>query len=157
MDALALIDRYGLQAHPEGGWYREMHRSSGTVIRADQQQRSACTTILFLLQRGEISRWHRVSQADESWHFHAGEPLELLVLPPLGGPVRRLLLGVPHADSTLEPLAVVPADCWQAARSLGSFSLVSCSVAPGFTFADFTLMRDLPRSSMPSGVIAELL
>lgn len=157
MDAPALIERYGLRAHPEGGWYRERHRSHAVVIRADQQQRCGLTTILFLLQHGEISRWHRVSQAEESWHFHGGDPLELLLLPPAGGAIQRHLLGLPVSGSEAEPLLVVPADWWQTARSLGSFSLVSCCVAPGFEFADFSLLRDQPRGSWPPGAIPELL
>jgi hypothetical protein len=157
MDAPTLIRRYRLQAHPEGGWYREMHRSAEAVIRADRQPRAAFTAILFLLQAGEISRWHRVHRADETWHFHAGDPLELLLLPPEGGAVQRQLLGLPQPDSPPEPLAVVPAGWWQAARSLGAFSLVSCCVAPGFTFADFSLLRDHPREQWPQGMIADLL
>lgn len=157
MDAPSLISRYRLKAHPEGGWYREMHRSSEAVIRADQQQRAAFTAILFLLQAGEISRWHRVSQADESWHYGGGDPLELLLLPPGGGTIRRLLLGSPQPESPVEPLAVVPAGWWQAARSQGAWSLVSCCVAPGFDFADFSLLRDTPPHSWPVGASEALL
>jgi uncharacterized protein len=157
MDAPSLILRYGLQSHPEGGWYREIHRSHEAVIRADRQPRPALTAILFLLQAGEISRWHRVQRADETWHFHSGDPLELLLLQPGGGAVQRRLLGLPQPDSPSEPLALVPAGWWQAARSLGTFSLVSCCVAPGFTFADFCLLRELPRQQWPEGVVADLV
>jgi len=157
MDALTLISRYRLQAHPEGGWYREMHRSAEAVMRADRQSRAAFTAILFLLQAGEISRWHRVHRADETWHFHAGDPLELLLLPPDGGAPQRRLLGQPQLVDSPEPLAVVPAEWWQAARTLGAFSLVSCCVAPGFEFADFSLLREHPREQWPDGMIQDLL
>ena len=166
MDAQALIERYGLQPHPEGGWYRELHRSRQAVVRADGQQRSGLTAILFLLEAGAVSRWHRVSRADETWHFAGGEPLELLVLPPGEGELQRHCLGPVSAaggmgdgqgPELLEPLAVVPAGWWQAARTLGAWSLVSCCVGPGFDFADFTLLRELPAEQHPSGARAEFL
>ncbi|NDD12635.1 MAG: cupin domain-containing protein [Betaproteobacteria bacterium] len=68
-----LIKRYQLIPHPEGGWYREVHRSDHNVNRSDGEQRSALTMILFLLQGGDISRWHRVAAADETWHFIGGD------------------------------------------------------------------------------------
>lgn len=163
MSVELLIQRYRLEPHPEGGWYRELHRSSESVSCADGQRRPGLTTILFLLPQGEISRWHRVSRADESWHHAGGAPLELLCLPPEGGALRRQRLSAllpPLADSMSEPampLAVVPAGWWQAARSLGAWSLVSCCVGPGFDFADFTLLRDLPQAQHPDGVLAEFL
>ena len=166
MEANVLIERYGLVPHPEGGWYRELHRSSQAVVRADGEQRSGLTTILFLLEAAAVSRWHRVSGADETWHFAAGDPLELLVLPPADGPLQRHCLGtagVGFADLEAnsaewpEPLAVVPAGCWQAARSLGAWSLVSCCVGPGFDFADFTLLRELPTDQHPPGAWPEFL
>jgi uncharacterized protein len=80
-DAASLIARYQLQPHPEGGWYRELHRSEQAVQRADGEARSALTVILFLLEAPGVSRWHRVSGADETWHFIGGDPVELLQLP----------------------------------------------------------------------------
>jgi predicted cupin superfamily sugar epimerase len=166
MDAQALIERYGLQPHPEGGWYRELHRSRQAVVRADGQQRSGLTAILFLLEAGAVSRWHRVSRADETWHFAGGDPLELLVLQPGEGELQCHRLGPVSAagglshdqdPELLEPLAVVPAGWWQAARSLGAWSLVSCCVGPGFDFADFTLLRDLPSEQHPPGARVEFL
>lgn len=159
----ALIRHYRLAPHPEGGWYRELHRSPASVSRADGQRRPGLTTILFLLPQGEISRWHRVSRADESWHHAGGAPLELLCLPPEGGALQRQRLSalmpspVNPVDPPAMPLAVVPAGWWQAARSLGDWSLVSCCVGPGFDFADFTLLRDLPAAQHPAGVLAEFL
>ncbi|NDF61561.1 MAG: cupin domain-containing protein, partial [Synechococcaceae bacterium WBB_3_034] len=130
----ALIARLGLQPHPEGGFYRELHRSPLAVQRGDGQARSALTVILFLLPAGAISRWHRVQGADESWHFIGGDPLELLQLPPTGGEAQASRLGFDPVDGALLPVAVVPSGWWQAARSLGAWSLVSCCVGPGFSF-----------------------
>ena len=182
-----LIRRYRLEPHPEGGWYREVHRSDERVSRGDGEQRSGLTAILFLLPQGEISRWHRVSRADETWHHAGGAPMELLCLPPGGGELRRqrlASLGVrmpgdraaqlgdgqpggwsaptaaPAQAESLEqsePLAIVPAGWWQAARSLGAWSLVSCCVGPGFDFADFSLLRDLPEPEWPAGALAAFL
>ncbi len=163
MSIAALIDRYRLEPHPEGGWYREVYRSDQPVSRQDGQQRAALTAILFLLPQGEISRWHRVACADETWHHAGGAALELLCLPPGGGAPRRQRLSAVLTQpqelpgETASPLAVVPAGWWQAARSLGAWSLVSCCVGPGFDFADFTLLRDLPPAQHPSGALAEFL
>ena len=146
------IARLELQPHPEGGWYREIHRSPIRVQRADGSLRAGLTVILFLLGKGEISRWHRVSGADEVWAHAGGDPLELSWLPPQGGPTSRILLGSDH-----QPVAVVPADHWQAARSLGAWSLVSCCVGPGFDFADFALLADLASQDPPAGADPALL
>ena len=164
MTVEALIRHYQLAPHPEGGWYREVHRSPKLVHRGDGEPRPGLTAILFLLPAGEISRWHRVSGADETWHHAGGDPLELLCLPPAGGELRRQrLAGVSSAllalepDARPEPLAIVPDGWWQAARSVGAWSLVSCCVGPGFDFADFTLLRSLPASQHPPGALASFL
>ena len=149
----ALIERYQLQPHPEGGWYRELHRSPLAVQRADGEGRSALTLILFLLPGGAVSRWHRVAGADESWHFIGGDPLELLQLPPEGGTPECGRLGFALEDPSLLPVAVVPAGWWQAARSLGAWSLVSCCVGPGFSFADFSLLADHDPATHPAGAL----
>jgi predicted cupin superfamily sugar epimerase len=146
--ARQLIDELGLQPHPEGGHYREVFRSDLATARArDGVARVALTAIYFLLARGERSRWHQVS-ADEAWHHCEGAPLRLLSFPPGGGPGRLTLLGPVAAGSA--PLHVVPTDHWQAAQSLGDFTLVACSVGPGFDFADFRLLADLPAASAPA-------
>lgn len=147
-----LVNQLALQPHPEGGWYREVHRSGVQVRRADGALRSALTQILYLLPAGGISRWHRVRGADETWLFVAGSGLELWQLPPQGGAARRMPLGPSH-----QPLAIVAADWWQAARSPQGWSLVSCAVGPGFAFEDFELLAQLPSSSQPAGVLEELL
>ena len=167
-----LIRHYGLQPHPEGGWYRELHRSASRVRRADGLERSGLTTILFLLSAGVVSSWHRVTGADESWHHAGGAPLELLCLSPRGESLQRHRLAAVESalarpsgsapelstpDRLPQPVAIVPAGWWQAARSLGDWSLVSCCVGPGFDFADFSLLRDRPQGEWPTGVLTEFL
>jgi predicted cupin superfamily sugar epimerase len=142
MDARAadLIARLGLRPHPEGGFFRELYRSSSAVQPLDARpERTALTTIYFLLPAGEVSRWHRVT-SDEVWHFFDGDPLELFTMDPSGGECVRHLLG--PVASQLQPEHVVPANAWQAARSTGRYSLVGCVVGPGFDFADFAMLRD---------------
>jgi predicted cupin superfamily sugar epimerase len=146
------IARLDLKPHPEGGWYREIHRSPILVQRPDGALRNGLTVILFLLAKGETSRWHRVSGADEVWAHAGGDPLELSCIPPQGGPTSRIVIGAGH-----QPVAVAPAGHWQAARSLGAWSLVSCCVGPGFDFADFALLADLPSQDHPAGADPTLL
>ncbi len=145
MTAAQLIARYDLAPHPEGGWYRRIYTSTHEVSTGDRR-RPAVTSILYLLQAGEASRWHRV-RADELWHFYAGAPLALLTADPEFDTVRTLQLGAPPADTPMQP---IDANCWQAARCLGgagAYSLVGCSVAPGFTFEDFALLADVPEAA----------
>lgn len=140
MKAAQIIERLQLVPHPEGGWYRELFRS-GTRIAARQGARSAMTAIYYLLERGQFSRWH-VVDADEIWHFYAGAPLELLAYEPGARALRRSVLGSP--DSEREPVGVIEAEVWQAARSLGDWSLVGCTVGPGFEFEGFRFVASLP-------------
>ncbi len=133
--SVELIQRLALQPHPEGGWYREIYRSP-TRIDTPRGPRSAITTIYYLLEQHQLSRWH-VVQADEIWHFYAGAPLELLGYSPRLRKLTRHRLG----DTLVE---VIPAGVWQAARPLGEYSLVGCTVGPGFEFADFQFVSDLP-------------
>jgi uncharacterized protein len=140
MQARTLIDKLALKPHPEGGWYREIYRSSERV-QARRGARSAITVIYYLLERNEKSRWH-VVQADESWHFYEGSPLELLAYDPEARALVRYVLGK-TADAH-ERVAVIPRGIWQAARSLGDYSLVGCSVGPGFEFEDFRFVASLP-------------
>lgn len=141
-----LIRELALVRHPEGGWYRELHRSAVGVRREpDGAARSALTTIYFLLGTGEISRWHRVAGGDEAWHFYEGAPLELLGFAPDGTQATRWRL----ADDAASRMRVIPAGWWQAARPTGDYALVGCSVGPGFEFADFTMLRDLPAAQRP--------
>jgi len=136
----ALIDQLRLQPHPEGGWYVEIFRSTALVQPQDGRgPRAGLTTIYFLLTRGQQSRLHRVT-SDEVWHFYEGDPLQLSVCDAAFDGFQQLTLGPLGADAT--PVHVVPAGEWQAARSLGDYTLVGCTVGPGFDFADFTMLRD---------------
>lgn len=137
-----LIEHLGLAPHPEGGWYGEVFRSATRVEPEDGRgPRAALTTIYFLLCADERSALHRVT-SDEVWHFYEGDPLELVVCGPGLERISRARLG-PVAGG-VQPVAVVPAGSWQAARSTGHYSLVGCSVGPGFDFADFRLLREEP-------------
>lgn len=131
MDADTVARLLGLVPHPEGGAYAETWRAP-----AGAGERPAGTAIYFLLRAGEVSRWHRVDAA-EAWHFYAGAPLELRISAEDGMTVRRLL-GI-DLTAGERPQAVVSAGAWQAARSLGAWTLVGCTVAPGFDFAGFEL------------------
>lgn len=135
-----LIDTLGMRPHPEGGHYVELFRSGHRVQVLDRSvERAALTTIYFLLAAGELSRWHRV-MSDEVWHYHEGDPIDLLLFDHRG--LRRLLLG-PVASGT-RPTIVVPAGAWQAAQTAGDYTLVACTVGPGFEFSDFSLVVDQP-------------
>jgi predicted cupin superfamily sugar epimerase len=137
--AAALIERLRLRPHPEGGFYAEVHRAAAAVDPRDGRPlRAALTAIHFLLPAGAVSRWHRV-RSEEVWCYLEGAPLELHMLDAATHALSSVVLA-PVSAATL-PQATVPADCWQAARSLGAYSLAACIVAPGFDFEDFTLMR----------------
>ena len=139
MQARTLIDSLDLKPHPEGGCYREIYRSSERVQTA-RGARCAITAIYYLLERDQFSRWH-VVEADEIWHFYEGSPLELLAYDPESRALTRCVL----ANMTDEQVrvAVIRKGIWQAARSLGDFSLVGCNVGPGFDFEDFRLVAGL--------------
>jgi predicted cupin superfamily sugar epimerase len=126
-----IIARFDLQPHPEGGHYRETFRDS----RTDASGRSMSTAILFLLARGERSHWHRVD-AVEVWHHYAGAALTLEIVE--NDRRQSVQLGSDIASGET-PQAIVPAHAWQAARSTGDWTLVGCTVAPGFDFAGFEL------------------
>jgi uncharacterized protein len=176
--AADLVRELALQPHPEGGWYREIYRSP-TVVQTARGQRSALTTIYYLLEASQLSRWH-VVQADELWHFYGGAPLELLAYTPNTRAFERRVLGPVSSDSSVDeafagtpeadvahfdvdltstlhlptptltapsqaptPVSIIPTGVWQAARSLGEYSLVGCTVGPGFEFADFEFVSAL--------------
>jgi uncharacterized protein len=141
--AAALITTLGLSPHPEGGYYGELYRSTGTVQPDDGRgPRPALTTIYFLLPHAAVSRWHRV-QSDEVWHFYEGAPLDLWMASPEGDLLDHYRLG--SIDEAQRPVWTIPAGHWQAARSTGSYTLVGCTVAPGFDFRDFALAGEQPR------------
>lgn len=130
--AAEVIAQLGLKPHPEGGHYRETYRH-----KPKGGGRGAVTAIYYLLARGEVSAWHRLTDAVEIWHYHAGSPLALSIAAPgalpqivrLGGDVR----------GGEEPHAAVPIGHWQSARSLGDWTLVGCTVAPAFEFSSFEM------------------
>jgi len=143
--ARQLIDTLGLQPHPEGGWFRETFRSGAQVGCSDgRPPRAALTSIYFLLEAGQHSRWRRV-RSDELWVHVEGVPLTLWACDAaLRTAPSHVRLGPVDAHGT-RPQHVIPAGQWQAAEPItahasGDFSLVACAVAPGFDFADFTLM-----------------
>jgi predicted cupin superfamily sugar epimerase len=139
--AQALIDTLQLARHPEGGWYREIHRSPTPWPVADGRgPRSALTSIDFLLGAGERSAWHRVT-SDEAWHLLEGGPLRLWLLPPALDALQVVDLA-PVDAAGHRPRHVVPAHWWQAAEPLDGFAYVGATVGPGFDFADFTFGRD---------------
>jgi uncharacterized protein len=135
-----IIRLLGLQPHPEGGHYRETFRDAA----AGASGRAHSTAIYFLLRAGEISRWHRVDAA-EVWHWHAGAPLLLTMADAAGRREVRLGIDLPAGG---RPQAVVPAQAWQQAQSLGEWTLVGCTVAPGFEFAGFEMA---PAGFEPAG------
>ena len=137
--AQELINDLRLEPHPEGGYFREMFRSPHKVQRlGESSTRSALTTIYFLLVKGQHGRWHRVG-SDEVWHFYEGDPLDLYWIDG-GDNVHHEVLG--SAPPPARAMAVVPAGCWQAAKPLGDYSLVGCTVAPGFEFQDFEILSE---------------
>jgi hypothetical protein len=129
-DVIRLLD---LKPHPEGGHFRETFRDARQVAGG----RAVSTAIYFLLARGERSHWHRLDAA-EVWHWHAGAPLALELAAHDYGPVTRVALG-PDLAAAQRPQAIVPAHVWQAAASLGEWTLAGCTMAPGFEFAGFEL------------------
>jgi predicted cupin superfamily sugar epimerase len=135
-EADALIARLGLKPHPEGGHFRETFRDVGAFEDGGHPSagRAYSTAIYFLLKKGEASRWHRVDAA-EVWHFYLGSPLELKI-----GKAAHIL-GTDLAKGQA-PQIVVPKGAWQAARSLGDYTLVGCTVAPGFEFSGFEMAAD---------------
>jgi predicted cupin superfamily sugar epimerase len=138
-EAADIIARLALKPHPEGGHYRETFRDQGV----DADGRSRSTAIYFLLARGERSHWHRVD-AVETWHYYAGSALTLRIADQ--GGERIVTLGANLAAGET-PQGIVPAHAWQAAESTGDWTLVGCTVAPGFEFAKFELA---PKDWSPS-------
>jgi predicted cupin superfamily sugar epimerase len=140
LTAAEIIARLELKPHPEGGHYRETFRDT----RAGADGRAFSTAIYFLLARGERSHWHRID-AIEVWHYYAGDALALHIAE--DGHSRTIKLG-PDLAAGEVPQIVVPAQAWQAAETTGDWTLVGCTVAPGFDFAKFELA---PKGWVPGG------
>jgi uncharacterized protein len=134
MDAIRIVDVLDLQPHPEGGMYAETWRAA-----ANTGERAASTAIYFLLRAGERSQWHRID-ATEIWHFYAGDALELQTSVD-GRTVETARLGADLLAGERPQLVVAP-HAWQAARTLGAWTLVGCTVSPGFEFAGFELATE---------------
>jgi len=126
-DVIRLLD---LKPHPEGGYFRETFRDG-----EQDGGRARSTAIYYLLKAGDVGRWHRVD-ATEVWHWYDGDPLELRLHDQSG--LRSIALGPRLAEGQV-PQAIVPRLCWQSARSLGAYSLIGCTVAPGFEYSGFEL------------------
>ncbi len=141
-DIIKMLD---LAPHPEGGWYRQTFEDAQDGDD-DETARAHSTAIYFLLKAGEFSHWHRID-AVEIWHYYAGGPLALSISEN-GHDVRSVRLG-PNIPAGERPQGIVPSGAWQAAESLGRWTLVGCTVAPGFQFDHFELAppdwRPLPR------------
>jgi hypothetical protein len=138
LTAAEMIRRLDLKPHPEGGHFRETFRDTALI-----DGRAASTAILFLLARGERSHWHRID-AVEVWHYYAGAPLALSVVDGATEKIIHLGADIPAGET---PQVTVPARAWQAAESLGDWTLCGCTVAPGFEFSGFELA---PRNWRPS-------
>ncbi|MEO9900298.1 cupin domain-containing protein [Nisaea sp.] len=143
-DWKAIVAKLGMQPHPEGGYYAETWRDA-----PDDGSRGTMTQIYYLLPVGEVSAWHRVTDATEIWHHYAGAPL-VLTLSPNGHDAEAHHLG-PDVLAGQKPQVVVPEGWWQAAESLGEWTLVGCTVAPAFDFSGFEMAppdwRPTPRGS----------
>ncbi|MEN6363338.1 MAG: cupin domain-containing protein [Bacteroidales bacterium] len=139
MDSLTLIRNLHLQPHPEGGFYRETYRSGQLVSINGESNKNASTAIFFLLEDDEKSHFHRIP-SDELWFFHQGTAIEIHAI--INGELSSFLLGN-NLEMGEVPQAVIPADTWFAAQIKNSkgYALVSCTVAPGFEFADFQLAK----------------
>ena len=128
--AKQIIDTLGMQSHPEGGWYVETWRAD-----AAEGERATGTAIYYLLEAGDVSHWHRVD-ATEIWHFHSGDPLTLQIADGQGRAEHTVGPNLPVGQ---RPQVVIPPHAWQSAATTGEWTLVSCTVSPGFEFDGFEL------------------
>jgi len=141
-DYLSIVEQLKLEAHPEGGFYKEVYRSEGIISKNALSQfsgdRNFCTSIYFLLTSDNFSGFHRIKQ-DEIWHFYSGSPLAIHVIDK-NGVYTKHTVGMNFSENQL-PQFTVPAGCWFASsvEKEGSYSFVGCTVAPGFDFDDFEL------------------
>ncbi len=138
-----IVERFELEPHPEGGFYREVYRSTTKldhpgIPAGSKAERSAGTLIYFLLSGGDFSAFHRVRSSDEIWHLYAGGPLEIFVIDDAGQLERRVLTTDVSAG---EPTTMIPAGNWQSARLAAGadWALGGCTVAPGFDYEDFEM------------------
>lgn len=134
------VEKLEMQAHPEGGYFKETYRSTEMVINRNGQKRSASTGIYFLITSENFSAFHKI-ESDEMWHYYAGSPLSVYMIDD-SGKLDILKVG-PNIEKGEQLQAVVPAGCWFASRvdESNTYSLVGCTVAPGFDFEDFVLAK----------------
>lgn len=139
MKAKEIVQKLGLQAHPEGGFYKETYRSAQTIETDRNEIRNISTAIYFLLENDNRSLFHRI-QSNELWFFHQGEPLEIVFIK--DGVLTTIILGNRFDDGEVLQ-ATIPENTWFASgvKNSNGYSLVSCTVAPGFDFADFELAK----------------
>ena len=149
--SIDFIKKFKLTSHPEGGWYREIVRSESFLIREDGQKRNYISGIYYLLEKDAKSAWHRVKNADEIWIYLKGDPLILWCLDNDNRKLRKLIL-----DSN-NPVEMIPSGYWQAAKSTGEFTLVSCCVGPGFNFRDFEMLKNINQTLRPDKAIHDLM
>ena len=146
-----IINKFKLKPHPEGGWFREIIRSENYVTRNDGQKRNNITSIYYLLCKSERSKWHRVNSSDEIWIYLQGAPLNLYIIDDNNKELRNKRLDLNN------PIAMIPSGYWQAASSVGEFTLTSCCVGPGFDFKDFEMLRNMDPSLRPDKAIEEYI
>jgi predicted cupin superfamily sugar epimerase len=139
MNGKEIVERLGLQEHPEGGFYKETYRSNQTIETDKNVYRNISTAIYFLLENENKSLFHRI-KSDELWFFHQGEALEIVFIKE--GVLNTIILGN-NLENGEVVQATIPANTWFASRvkNLKGYSFVSCTVAPGFDFADFELAK----------------
>lgn len=133
-----LVEALDLSPHPEGGFFKEVYRNDEEVRRKDGTVRSAGTAIYFLLPSGICTEWHRQA-SDEQWHFYEGDKLMLEVVDPKGSFRQLPLCSKLSADCSYQQ--IVPKNSWQRAYTTGTYSLVGCTVSPGFEFDEFEMIK----------------
>ncbi len=148
---IEIIKQFNLSPHPEGGWFREIVRSKSFIKRKDGQTRNYITGIYYLLVRDAKSAWHRVNNADEIWIYLRGDPLDLWCLDNNNKELKHFILDFNN------PIEMIPSGYWQAAKSTGEFTLVSCCVGPGFDFKDFEILRNTNKYSRLDKAINNLI
>lgn len=132
--AQKVVDELDLEPHPEGGAFREIYRSELTCKNTDGEERNVCTAIYFLVEAGNVTKWHKVLN-DEVWHYYKGETLVLELISP-DGELSRYRIGN-RIEKDEIPQLVIPAHTWQRAYTTGDYTLVGCTVSPGFDFEDY--------------------
>ena len=132
--AQKVVDQLNLEPHPEGGAFRETYRSALTCTNKEGEERNVSTAIYFLVEGGNVTKWHRVLN-DEVWHYYSGETVVLELISP-DGEFNRYRIGN-RIEKDEIPQVVIPANTWQRAYTTGDYTLVGCTVSPGFDFEDY--------------------